>query len=109
MPLQPTSLRLRLCPQLFIGSSATLYQHSREKSAITVAIRRHHRQSSRKTKSPTSSAGLSSILLGSLLDSSYVAGLRSLLSFYDLEFDLIAFLQTFVALRADRAVVHKYV
>ncbi len=45
----------------------------------------------------------------SLLDSSYVAGLRSLLSFYDLEFHLIAFLQTLVAFRADRAVVHKYV
>jgi hypothetical protein len=109
MPLQPTLLRLRLRPQLFIGSRphfTSIAERSLQSLSQSGDIIGNP---SRKTKSPTSSAGLSSILLGSLLDSSYVAGLRSLLSFYDLEFDLIAFLQTFVALRADRAVVHKYV
>jgi hypothetical protein len=44
--------------------------------------------------------------LGSL---GYVRGLRSFLAFGDFELYLITFLQAFVALRSDRAVMNKYV
>lgn len=42
-----------------------------------------------------------------LFHPNYVAGLRTLLSFYDLELDLVAFLEALVSFRVDRTVVHK--
>jgi hypothetical protein len=39
----------------------------------------------------------------------YVRGLRAFLTLDDLELDFVAFLETFVALAADSAVMNKYI
>ena len=44
-----------------------------------------------------------------LLGFHYVRSLRAFLTLSDFELDLIAFLQTLVALRGDSAVVHKHI
>jgi hypothetical protein len=59
--------------------------------------RPYRRRTDPQNKSPALAAGLSSILLAGLLESGYVAGLRPFLAFYNLELNVIAFLQALIA------------
>jgi hypothetical protein len=75
-----------------------------------------------KAKNPAGDAGLARIqsmvwnfaelqrlnfVSGSFSQAGYLVCLRAFLTFYDIEFDVIAFFEAFVSIRLDGAVVHE--